>query len=476
MNSNGLHVLVVDLDGTLLKTDSLWELFFKTISQGHLAPLFWLLSGRVAFKSRLAHATQLDLDILPWNEAVIQLAKEYRNYNQEVWLATAADEFLAKKVVDHFDFFTGFIASDGRNNLKGKAKAAELARRFGEGGFVYVGNSSADLEVWRRASEAVVVGDHSLAVKAQSVNQKVTNIASNHSRFFTIRSIFHALRIHQWAKNILLFVPLLMGHLFTLAALNQVVLAFFSFCCFSSSGYILNDLLDISSDRCHPEKRLRPFASGALDLPKGAILFLIALMGSLILAWPLRHRFIILGILYLISSLIYSLKLKNIIFIDIIVLVLLYCVRIFAGGEAIDLEISQWLLSFSFFVFTALSLIKRLGEVSNITAGIIEHNSRRPYTVKDIILFQTITSGCICCAVLTLAIYVGDITALKRYQNPQILLFFCPILFYWLVRLMKLANEGKMPYDPVFFTLKDKVSWVSLGLGLLIYFIATVGL
>ncbi|MDR1086015.1 MAG: UbiA family prenyltransferase [Deltaproteobacteria bacterium] len=467
--------LVIDLDGTLLKTDSLWELFFKALSNGHLESFIWLLSGRAHFKNRLASSTELDLNILPWNQEVIDLARVSREKGGQVWLATASDEILARKVTEHFDFFSGCISSDGRQNLKGEAKALELVKRFGTGGFIYAGNSSADVKVWAAAGEAIVVGDSNLASKARQVNSNVTVLAPGSSSFLSFRPILKVTRMHQWAKNFLLFVPLIMGHFFSWNALAKSAAGFLAFCFISSAGYILNDLLDIDSDRRHPEKRNRPFASGSVDLPQGFFLFTVSLSAGLLVALIVGLPFLTVALLYFIAAALYSLSLKLVNIVDIVVLTLLYCLRVFAGGVATNVEISQWLLSFSFFVFAALSLIKRLGELRRTSIEGTESNSRRPYESNDAVFFLTLTSGCICSAVLTLAIYVGDAAAFSRYRSPELLLLFCPVLFYWLARLLKLADGGKMPYDPVFFTLTDKVSWFCLGLGILAYLLATIG-
>jgi 4-hydroxybenzoate polyprenyltransferase/phosphoserine phosphatase len=470
MNINKNKILVVDLDGTLLKTDSLWELFFKALSKGFIVPIFWTFLGRAAFKNRLARLIELEFDLLPWNQEVVDFSRNYYNQGGHVWLATASDEIIAKKVTEYFNFFSGFIGSNGLQNLKGQLKAEELSRRFGINNFVYVGNSNSDLKIWKIASEAVVVGAPSLIRKAQSVNSKVTPLTLS----ISIHSIIRLIRVHQWAKNVLLFFPLIMAHYFTLSSVVIVFFGFLAFCLFSSSGYILNDLLDINSDRRHPEKRQRPFASGTIDLPIGALIFLVLMTSGIIIGLLINSYFLFINLLYLTTTILYSLKLKTIHLVDIVVLTLLYCLRVLAGGVALNLYISQWLLSFSFFVFAALSLIKRLGEVKRFSLEGIESNSRRPYGSGDTIFFQTLTSGCICSAVLTLAIYVGDSVAFTRYRSPGLLLLFCPVLFYWLGRLLKLAGDGKMPYDPVIFTLKDKISWFCLGIGILVYILATM--
>jgi 4-hydroxybenzoate polyprenyltransferase len=476
MTNNQTNIIAIDLNGTLLKTDSLWEMFFKAISQGNFYPLLWILSGRTIFKNKLANLIDLDLDFLPWNNDVIELASKNYTLGRQIWLATAADKAFAIKVVHHFPFFTNYIASDINHNLIGQAKSIELTKLFGQKGFIYVGNSSADLKVWEAASEAVVVGDQVLTHRVKLVNQKVTILTHTNSNLFTLRSILKLIRIHQWSKNILLFVPLIMAHLFNWPALLDALFSFLAFCFFSSCGYILNDLLDIESDRRHQEKRLRPFAAGTIDPAKGAFLCIFTFIYGLIFSLSVSSNFLICSLIYLLLSIIYSIKLKTMIIIDITILTLLYTLRIFSGGIALNAITSQWLLSFSFFIFAALSLIKRLGEIKKLSYDGLISKTRRPYNAEDAIFFLTLTSGCICSAVLTLAIYVGDELAFTQYRTPKILLLICPILFFWLIRLLKLANEGKMPYDPIFFILKDKTSLICLVLSIILYLIATLGI
>ncbi|MDR0548014.1 MAG: UbiA family prenyltransferase, partial [Deltaproteobacteria bacterium] len=401
MTSNESKIFIIDLDGTLLKTDSLGELFFQTLAQGRLASLFWPILGRAAFKKRLALATELDLADLPWNEDVIKLAQERRQNGQRIFLATAADEVLAQKIVAHFDFFEGYVASDGRRNLKGEAKANVLVTRFGAKGFAYAGNSLMDLPVWRVANEAVVVGDQSLVKRAKAENHNVLALGGVGSGPGLFRTIIKVIRVHQWAKNLLLFLPLMMAHLFTLAALNRASLAFLVFNALSSGGYILNDLLDLNADRRHPEKRARPMAAGTFDPLKGAGLFFLILLLGLLLAWFLGGFFFALALVYLLTSVIYSLKLKTIAILDVVVLTLLYCLRVLAGAIALDIVVSQWLLSFCFFVFASLCLIKRLGETVKSSDSIEDPaSSRRPYGVEDKAFFLAMTSSCVGCAVL----------------------------------------------------------------------------
>ncbi|MDR1656050.1 MAG: UbiA family prenyltransferase [Deltaproteobacteria bacterium] len=468
-------ILALDLDGTLLGTDSLWELFFKALSLGRLAPLAWLVSGRLAFKKRLAETVELDFDRLPWNQRVIDLAMAHREAGGEVWLATAANEAMAVKVCARFDFFSGYLASDDKINLKSRAKARELSGRFGRGKYAYAGDSRADVAVWAEADRAIVVNSGRLSRLARPLSGKVEVIAPVGTKSPSLGQILSAARAYQWVKNIILFVPIFLAHAFSAANFGRVFLAFIVFCLFSSAGYIINDLLDIDSDRRHPSKHNRPFASGAIDLSRGGLIFLGALVGGLVIASLVGQLFILLAGIYLVSAVLYSLRFKSVAILDVIVLTLLYTLRILAGGQAVGLEVSQWLLSFSFFTFASLSLFKRLTELKRLTQAAASENTRRPYVAADAGFIRSIAAGSICCAVLTLAIYVGDAAARKYYGFPGLLLAFCPILFYWLARLLKLADEGKIDYDPIIFVLSDRQSWICLGLGIVIYFCASLG-
>jgi 4-hydroxybenzoate polyprenyltransferase/phosphoglycolate phosphatase-like HAD superfamily hydrolase len=474
MTENKPDILALDLDGTLLGTDSLWEMFFKALSKGQLTPLIWLLTGRLGFKKRLAESVELDFDLLPWNQEVINLAIAHHDKGGEVWLATAANKAMAAKVAARFGFIKGYIASDERVNLKSHAKAAELVHRFGRGNFAYAGDSRADIAVWRESGLAIVVNSGHLAKLANPIGGQVEIIAPIGTRSPSFGQILKAARAYQWVKNLLLFIPLFLAHAYSVSNFCLAFLAFLTFCLFSSAGYVLNDLLDIDSDRLHPVKRRRPFASGSIDLSRGGLIFLGCLIGGLICALFVSQLFLLLAGLYLSSTILYSLGFKSKPILDVVVLTLLYTLRVFAGGQAVGLDVSQWLLSFSFFIFASLSLFKRLTELRRLGTEVTP-NKRRPYKVTDAGFIRSSAATCIGCAVLTLAIYVGDDNARRFYSFPGLLLTFCPVLFYWLFRLLKLADEGQMDFDPVIFILKDRLSWVCLGLGVLIYILASLG-
>ena len=473
--SEEVKILALDLDGTLLRTDSLWELVCLALAGGQIFSLLWIVFGRAALKRRLAKSCSLDLSLLPWNEEVLGLAREAQARGVQVWLATGADEILARKVAAYFGFFSGVLASDGYANLIGARKAEALTRRFGLRGFAYAGDARCDLAVWRQAAAAYVVADGpALARRAATVCPYVKSLRRSRNERKWHR-LFKALRPHHWVKNTLLLVAPFLAHDFSPSTLISCGLGFIIFCLVASAGYLVNDLMDLHSDRAHPEKRHRPFAAGDLPLQYGlflgAALFAIAFPASLSLGLP----FLICVICYVLLTTAYSFYFKRTLLIDVVSLAFLFMLRIVAGTVAIDAYLSQWLLCFAFFIFTALSIAKRVVELRRLDLKKAKGATRRAYVKSDIAILISFGGGSICCATLTLALYVGEMRAREFYNNPELLLLFCPPLFLWLARLLILAERGLLRYDPIQFVLRDRQSLLTLGLGAVIYLFATHG-
>jgi 4-hydroxybenzoate polyprenyltransferase/phosphoserine phosphatase len=465
--------LVIDLDGTLLRTDSLWELVCRALADGHVLSLLWIIFGRASFKRRLAQACSPDLSLLPWNEEVVNLAREARGHGTPVWLATGADEILARKVAAHFGFFSGVLASDGHINLKGAAKAGELVRRFGPRGFAYVGDARCDLAVWRQASIAYVVEDGTaLATAAAKVCLAVHSLRRHGG---VGGKLLMALRPRHWMKNALLLAAPFLAHDFSLSAFGRCGLGFFIFCLISSAGYLMNDLLDLQADRAHPEKRHRPFAAGDLPLQYGLFLGLTLFAAAFLAALSLGPSFLICVLSYMLLTMAYSFYLKRKALIDIVSLVFLYMLRLVAGTVALSAYLSQWLLCFSFFIFAALCITKRVVELRRLGLNEAIGETRRAYVAGDIPVLSALGGGSVCCATLTLALYVGEVRARELYHSPELLLLFCPPLFLWLARLLLLAERGELLYDPIQFVLRDWPSRLTLVVGFVIYLCATYG-
>lgn len=464
-------ILVVDLDGTLLKSDMLYESFWSAFALQPNTPfksMTKLLSGKTALKSYLASAAAIDVASLPYDDEVIEYIHDYRAKGGNIALITATNHLLAEKIADHLKIFDEVFGSDVNVNLKGAVKAQFLVKRFGQGNFCYMGDAYADLPIWEDAGKVVTVNaPRSLRRQTEALDKPVEHLKTfNHSWLPYLK----ALRPHQWLKNILIFVPVLAAHKLDVNSLLTSIQAFIAFCLIASSVYILNDLLDLNADRAHIRKRLRPFASGVIPLFHGNIIAFLFLSGGIVTAALLNWMFFFAIGAYYVISLAYSLVLKRKIIIDICILAGLYTMRILAGGLATGIDLSIWLLAFSVFFFLSLAAVKRQAELVDLAEGDGMLVSRRGYIAQDlpIITIISITSGYI--SVFVLMLYINSPNVSNLYQTPEILLGICCVLLYWLTRTVLVTQRGSMHDDPVVFAAKDRISQICfiIILGLLI--------
>lgn len=469
-----IPALVADLDGTVLKTDLLLESLLALLKQKPLCVFLlpiWLLKGRAYFKHQIARRVELDASILPYRTELLDYLERERLAGRRMVLATGSDIRLARQVADHLKIFDLVLAGDGVTNLAGDSKRDELVSIFGEQGFDYAGNGGRDLPVWSVARKAIVVDPDPLLRARVARVAKVERIYTHPRR--SLLDLARPLRFRHWLKNVLLFVPLLAAHrVFEPALLEKAVLAFIAFGCCASAGYVLNDLFDLAADRHHPDKRLRPFASGDLPIAYGlALLPVLVGLGTLIglLVSPL-----FLGVLwiYLILTATYSLFARKIVLLDVIVLAGLYTMRIMAGSAAVAVWPSQWLLAFSTFLFFSLALVKRYGELVIMRRVDGQQAKARGYELGDgeLLAAMGVASGYV--AVLVLALYVESDTAQTLYGRNEVIWFLCPLLLYWISHIWLFAHRGKMPDDPVVFATHDRVSRILIALMLLVILLA----
>ncbi len=455
--------LALDLDGTVSRTDTLIESALQLLAHNPLAfaaALPGVAAGPAAFKHRIAEVAALDPACLVYNQDVLGLARAARAEGRPVYLVTAADQDVADAVAAHLGVFDGVIASHGGLNLKGAAKAAALVARFGPGGFDYAGDASADRPVWRAARRAIVVGAKSgLLAQAKAECADVTAVGQAPSAMAQARLLVRALRVHQWAKNVLVFVPLFAAHLFTVPALARELLALVAFSCCASSVYVLNDLLDLPHDRLHARKRNRPFASGALNLALAPALIAATLLGAFVTAAFLPGRFLLMLLIYYVCTLSYSFALKRRMVWDVMMLAGLYTIRVFAGAAAVSVPVSPWLLAFSMFLFFCLAVVKRLAEITgHVRDGRTDKISGRGYMPGDIDMLRSMATASGYMSVLVLALYVNSPELLPLYKYPSALWVLCPILLFWVSRVLMLSHRGDMHDDPVIFALRDPTS------------------
>jgi len=465
--------LCVDLDGTLIRTDLLWESLRCLLKAKpwylFLLPL-WLYRGRAYLKRRIAEKCDLDVSILPYRQPVIDYINQCKSAGRLVILATASDIQLADKIQQHLHLFDDVIASDGCINLKGAHKAALLQRRFGSKGYDYAGDSRSDLPVWAAAHAAIVVSDKpSLVARVQKITHVAKTLPGN---TLNARVIYKTLRVHQWTKNLLLFIPILASHnLQNPHFLMRGLFAFLAFSLTASGVYIANDLFDLESDRQHRTKRERPFAAGTLSLPVGLALAVGIPCLGLLIGWTCGRDFLLLLAGYYVLSFIYSGYIKQVVVLDVIVLACFYVFRIIAGGMATSIGCSVWLLTFAMFFFFSLAMVKRHSELKEKLLSSGGRIAGRGYMPSDIDLIAMFGVGSALCSILVLVLYVKSSEVALLYHTPALLLFLGPLLLYWITRVWILAHRGEMPQDPVSFAIRDRASYlVGMLAGVILYF------
>ncbi len=467
--------LAVDLDGTLIRTDMMWESLVRLLRANPLAAIcsfFVLLRGRAAFKQHVAARVKVDPATLPYHAELIAWLKVQKASGRKLILATASDIGMAKPVADHVGLFDDVMASDGKINLRNAAKRDALNKRFGERGYDYAGNSNDDLGVWPGAREAVVVNaPESLSRRAAEVTKVGQTFLNEPSH---LKSFARALRPHQWIKNLILFVPVLTAHrLEDKATLFQAGLAFVAFSLAASAVYLLNDLLDLDADRHHATKRNRPFASGDLPLQFGLVGAPALLCAALAISLCLSFKFALVTAIYFTISTSYSWKLKQIALLDVLFLAGLYTLRLVAGHVATGIPWSEWLLTFSMFIFLSLAFMKRFQEIETVREQNGHELKGRGYTAHDrkIVVTLGIISGV--AAVIVLGLYVNSDQVVKLYTHPKLLLLACPLLLAWICRVWFLTYRGEMHDDPTAFAFKDWASYLIGALTLAVMWFAT---
>lgn len=457
--------LAVDLDGTLLHTDTLHEslLVLARTRPGLLPRLpVWLArEGKAGFKRRVGEAVTLNTDTLPVNEKFLQWLREEHRDGRGLVLVTAADRGVATRIADRVGVFDDVVASDGVRNLAGGAKAELLVSRYGADGYDYAGNSRTDVEVWRHARRAVVVSsDRDVAGQAAQV---ATVERSFEAPRRTLGTWLRMVRSHQWLKNILVAVPAIAAHATpSVGLLLDLLIAFVSFSLCASAVYLLNDLVDLESDRLHARKRTRPFAAGTVPLWVGVSLSPIFLAMSVALSMVVGPALTGWVLVYVVVTTAYSFVLKHLVLIDCIVLALLYTVRVLAGGAATDVSVSFWLLALSVFLFLSLAFLKRYAELRIHHSRVqLDEGLRldgRGYALGDTTLVQIYGVAAGYGAALVLALYLDSEAVTTQYATPQILWAAVPVLLYWISWLWLKANRGEMHDDPVIFAVKDRTS------------------
>jgi 4-hydroxybenzoate polyprenyltransferase/phosphoserine phosphatase len=457
--------LVVDLDGTLTPTDTLIESIVLLIKRNPIDALrlpFWMFKGRAAFKEFVSSRAVIAVEHLPYRTELLDYLRAEREAGRRVVLATAAHKSIANAVAAHLGLFDDIIASDGTRNLKGSRKLDVIQERI-DGDFVYVGDSAADLPIWREACAAVLVGT---SPRVTADVKSVTSVVKEFSRErTTVGTLLGALRVHQWLKNLLLFVPLLTA--FSFLELDKIAttsIAFFAFSLTASATYLANDLWDLESDRAHPRKCQRALASARISIQSGILIATCSLVIAMLLANSVSRSFLMILIFYVVLTSTYSLVLKQHVLMDVIMLSLLYTLRIIAGSIAIEVATSSWLLAFSVFIFLSLALVKRCAELVELDHIGYEATSGRDYLVGDLIVLWPLGVGSALCSVVVFGLFISAPETQAHYVSPQLLWLVAVGLIYWLSRLWIKTARGQMHDDPLIFAVRNRGSRIMITL------------
>jgi 4-hydroxybenzoate polyprenyltransferase len=458
VQSSDARVLCVDLDGTLVATDLLWESLVSTIRRQPMALLslpLWLLRGRAYLKQRLAETSAIDFTTLPYRHDVLAFVGAEHQRGRPVVLATAADHRLALGVARHLGIFSEVIASDGTTNLKGSAKASLLSGRFGRGNFDYIGDSSADVPCWESAATAFSVAG---TAKPRGI-ANLQQVGEERPMSSVLRVLIKALRPHQWIKNLLLLIPALAAHKLDPATFTALAVAFVSLSLCASGGYVLNDFLDVAADRQHPRKRHRPLASGRLSLRSGIWLIVVTwALGFGLAAALLPPMYVAVVAIYLLTTAAYSLELKRQAVLDVMVLAGLYVIRVVAGGVATGIPVSTWLLAFTLFMSISLAFLKRFVEVAARDRD--GEVPGRGYMTNDATWLHSAGLSSAYLSVVVLAIYVNNPDLARLYAHPNRLLVMCPVLLYWVTRVWLDAHRQTVHDDPVVAVAGDRTTYI----------------
>ena len=452
--------LCVDLDGTLTKVDTLHDTFILLLRKNPKALVKvpgWLAGGKANFKAHLTRAVALDVSQLPYNQALLEYLHHQRQLGRPIFLATGADREVAERVAAYLGLFDGVLASDGTSNLTGKTKLARFRQFFNNGGFDYIGNAMPDLELLA-ASVEPKLANPSLALRSSLRSRGIKIEQSFSDRAPVVPTVIRATRVHQWAKNVLVFLPFILGHKWNLDVARLALLAFFCFSFCASGTYLVNDLLDMEADRHHHKKRMRPFAAGDLSVPAGIAISAGLLSASAVCLFFLPLAFTELLGVYFATTLAYSFYLKRMVLLDVLALSGLYTLRLLAGGAATSTPISHWLSGFSIFLFLSLAIVKRFAELQNtLQDGLIPKNGRG-YQLSDLEQMRSFGTASAFAAVVVFANYISGFDVIALYREPRLLWLVMPLLILWLCRVWLLASRGELNEDPVVFALTDRMS------------------
>ena len=458
--------LVLDIDGTLLRTDLLLETFWAAMGRNLWATLMAVLTSLTSparLKRRLRQIAEPDIALLPVRQSVLDRARTALNQGRVVCLASGADQAIVDAVARRFDLPGVHFGSDAPRNLTGATKADLLLGRFGEGGFDYAGNAWVDLKVWRHARAIIAIQPgRRLAARLKRLGKPITEIREDSNRWAFVTEM----RPHQWIKNLLLLLPLIAAHDFGAGGVARVLIAMAAFSLGASALYFVNDLLDLDADRRHPEKANRPIASGALPIRRAMAICLGLTLAAPLLASLVSPTVAALTVTYMLSSLVYSLWLKKLVWVDLVTLAWMFLLRVMTGAAASQTEPSFRALAFVFALFLTLAAVKRITALArSLHRG---HLPGRGYTEAHLDRLKSIAVAGAAATLAIFLIYAFGAQAAQLYTRPVLLALGVVPLGLWLGRIIWLSSKGQEDYDPTVFVTHDRIGLllVAAGIGL----------
>jgi len=456
--------LYVDLDGCLLRGDSLHEACVRLLIKPNK---FWtvglsLLRGKAAFKQKVMETVELPAGSLPYRHDFIEWLKIQKASGRRLILATGADREIATRIAAHLNLFDDILASDGKTNITGKNKLDVIRVHAGNQPFAYAGNASVDLVIWNECASAILVGE------GTKYEKKIISSVLIEKQFpDEVNSpvkVLKLMRPHQWVKNILIFLPAAAAHQLTSMPVIKADLALFAAFSLCASGvYAANDLLDLASDRQHSHKHNRPLASGAVTIPLGLLLAIVLPIAGLIIAtltvgWSATAM---VGSYWLITTY-YSLSGKRVPLLDVFLLAGLYTFRAVAGSLPITSGMSEWMAAFLLFLFFSLACLKRFSELLNLPANQNQKIAGRGYIREDYLLMALLGIGSAFATTLVVCLYAASPVVTGLYAKPFYLMSIAPLVLFGLARFWLQAWRGELHNDPVVHALKDRISYLLL--------------
>ncbi|KKZ83442.1 hypothetical protein B5K05_25645 [Rhizobium phaseoli] len=464
--------LVVDLDGTLLRSDLLIETAFAELGHRPYSAVDLakaLCGGKACLKHHLSQPVDFDPAFLPYDEEVLTVIRAAREQGRAIYLASASHERLVSAVAEYLGLFDGWFATNETTNCAADVKAEKLIAAFGKGGFDYIGNDVADLPVWRHAAKSYAI--RTSAAVAKKLARQCANVQHLPYEKATWRTWARLLRLHQYVKNGLVFVPLLISQVFDTQSMVNTGLAFLAFSLCASGVYILNDLVDLQDDRGHRTKCRRPLACGDIPLSDAIAVIPILLLLALAVAIMVTPGFVLVLAGYFVLTTGYSFIFKRKMILDVVALASLYTMRVIGGAAAISSWPSPWLLAFMMSWFLSLALVKRYTELIGRRTARLPDTKGRDYRKADIGMVGALAAGAGMNALTLFALYAASDNARDVYERPGMLWLAGPVLACWIARILMLAHRGQMHDDPVVFAIRDKVSLATLAVaGLFVFF------